>query len=226
MICVNGGSRDVPASVSGDCSYVPVRRANRHKRVDKKISFGQRPRIHPSESRRRQLPAEPVGERASHHQLEITTLEPRHLLGEHGHALTVRAGMRVMSVPQNIRSGPNASYIWRMYGWAWTRAAGGRVSRAVRGQTHAHLQTKSTAESGNREKSPKLAFEPDERSSPVDLESPIPAKCALFTQLRRESRKLKTGLRSAVNSNSQATLVMGSFQTNRNPFQTTQARVG
>jgi hypothetical protein len=26
--------------------------------------------------------------------------------------------MRVMSVPQNIRSGPNASYIWRMYGTA------------------------------------------------------------------------------------------------------------
>src|SRR5216684_2474138 len=42
--------------------------------------------------RRRQLPAEPVGEPASHHQLQVTTLEPRHLLGEHRHALTVRTG--------------------------------------------------------------------------------------------------------------------------------------
>jgi len=43
-----------------------------------------------------------------------------------------------------------------------------------------HLQAKSTAKSANREKSPKLAFEPDETGSPVDLGCRIPAKCAFF----------------------------------------------
>jgi hypothetical protein len=50
-----------------------------------------------------------------------------------------------------------------------------------------HLQAKSTAQSANREKSPKLAFEPDETGSLVDLERRIPAQCAFFTQLMRES---------------------------------------
>jgi len=43
-----------------------------------------------------------------------------------------------------------------------------------------HLLAKSTAKSANREKSPKLAFEPDETGSPVDLGCRIPAKCAFF----------------------------------------------
>jgi hypothetical protein len=46
---------------------------------------------------------------------------------------------------------------------------------------------------------------PDEASSLVDLERRIPAKCAFFAQLMRESRKLKTRWRSRVNSYSRAT---------------------
>src|SRR5271169_6908030 len=38
-----------------------------------------------------QFPADPVADRAAHHQLEIAALEPRHLLGEHRHALLPRA---------------------------------------------------------------------------------------------------------------------------------------
>jgi hypothetical protein len=68
-----------------------------------------------------------------------------------------------------------------------------------------HLQAKSTAQSANRENSSKLAFEPDEIVSPVDLGCRIPAKCALFAQVMRESRKLKTRWRSEWDSNSRAT---------------------
>ena len=42
---------------------------------------------------------------------------------------------------------------------------------------------------------------PDEASSLVNLERRIPAKCAFFAQVMRESRKLKTRWRSEVNSN-------------------------
>jgi len=52
-------------------------------------------------------PAEPVTDGAAHHQLEITPAEPRQLFGEQHHAL--EHGMRVMSVPQNMRAGPKAS---------------------------------------------------------------------------------------------------------------------
>ena len=55
-----------------------------------------------------------------------------------------------------------------------------------------HLQAKSTVEGANREKFARLAFEPDETRSPVDLGCEIPAKCASFVQAKRESRKLKT----------------------------------
>ena len=48
---------------------------------------------------------------------------------------------------------------------------------------------------------------PDETSSLVDLDRRIPAKCAFFTQVMRESRKLKTGWRSGWDSNSRATLL-------------------
>ena len=64
-----------------------------------------------------------------------------------------------------------------------------------------HLQAKSTAQSANREKSPKLAFGPDDTGSPVDLGCRISAKCAFFRQRGRESRKLKTRWRSESNSN-------------------------
>src|SRR4029453_3434090 len=39
----------------------------------------------------RPLPAEPVDDGAAHHPLEVAALQPRQLLGEHRHALTVRA---------------------------------------------------------------------------------------------------------------------------------------
>src|SRR5690348_16327136 len=39
----------------------------------------------------RRVPAEPVADRAAHDQLLIAALQPRQLLGEHRHALTVRA---------------------------------------------------------------------------------------------------------------------------------------
>jgi hypothetical protein len=42
---------------------------------------------------------------------------------------------------------------------------------------------------------------PDEAGSLVDLERRIPAQCAFFAQLMRESRKLKTRWRSGSNSN-------------------------
>ena len=61
-----------------------------------------------------------------------------------------------------------------------------------------HLQAESTAQSANGEKSSKLAFEPDETGSPVDLGCRIPAKCAFFTQLMRESRKPEDSLAEGV----------------------------
>jgi hypothetical protein len=61
-----------------------------------------------------------------------------------------------------------------------------------------HLQAKSTAKSANREKFPKLAFEPDETGSPVDLGCRIPAKCAFFRQRGRESRKPEDSLAERV----------------------------
>jgi len=67
------------------------------------------------------------------------------------------------------------------------------------------LQAKSTAQSANREKSSRLAVNFNDTSSPVDLECEIAAKCVLFTQRSRESRKLKTGWRSELNSNCRAT---------------------
>src|ERR1700730_9768371 len=39
----------------------------------------------------RQFPAEPVADGTAHHQLEVAAFEPRHLLGEHRHALFPRA---------------------------------------------------------------------------------------------------------------------------------------
>src|SRR6516225_7574275 len=39
----------------------------------------------------RQIPAEPVADRAAHHELEVAAFEPRHLFGEHHHALAPRA---------------------------------------------------------------------------------------------------------------------------------------
>ena len=42
---------------------------------------------------------------------------------------------------------------------------------------------------------------PEESTSPVDLGGQIPAKCALSTQLKGESRKLKTGWRRGADSN-------------------------
>jgi hypothetical protein len=53
-------------------------------------------------------------------------------------------------------------------------------------------KAKSTVESTNREKFAKFVFEPDETRSPVDLGCEIPARCASFVQVKRESRKLKT----------------------------------
>jgi hypothetical protein len=49
-----------------------------------------------------------------------------------------------------------------------------KVKRQIR------LQAKSTAKSANREKSSKLAFNPDKTGSPVDLGRRIPAKNAHF----------------------------------------------
>jgi thaumatin family protein len=66
-------------------------------------------------------------------------------------------------------------------------------------------QARSTAKSANRENSPNSRLNPTRASSPVDLECRIPAKCAFFRHRGRESRKLKTRWRSAVDSNSQAT---------------------
>src|SRR5205085_2734419 len=39
----------------------------------------------------RQFPAEPVADRAAHHQFEVAPLQPRHLFCEHRHALLPRA---------------------------------------------------------------------------------------------------------------------------------------
>src|SRR5438445_9463649 len=39
----------------------------------------------------RALPAEPVDDRAAHHAFELPPLQPRQLLGEHRHALPIRA---------------------------------------------------------------------------------------------------------------------------------------
>jgi hypothetical protein len=55
----------------------------------------------------------------------------------------------------------------------------------------AYLQAKSTAQSANREESSELAFGPGATCSRVDLGRRIPAKCAFFGRLKRESRKLK-----------------------------------
>jgi hypothetical protein len=57
-----------------------------------------------------------------------------------------------------------------------------------------HRQAKSTAQSANREKSPKLAFEPDETGSPVDLGYRIPAKCAFFHAERKRTPKTEDSL--------------------------------
>src|SRR5215472_17317730 len=38
------------------------------------------------------LPAEPVADRLSHHELFVATLKPRQLVGEHRHALPIGAG--------------------------------------------------------------------------------------------------------------------------------------
>src|SRR5216683_1685853 len=46
-----------------------------------------------------QVPADPVAKGASHHQLLIAAFEPWQLLGEHRHALPVRAGH-----PRDVRS--------------------------------------------------------------------------------------------------------------------------
>src|SRR6266480_1746558 len=48
-------------------------------------------RILPARPLSRQLPAEPVADRAAHHQLEVAPPQPRHLFGEHRHALLPRA---------------------------------------------------------------------------------------------------------------------------------------
>src|SRR5437764_1766277 len=48
-------------------------------------------RMLPARPLSRQFPAEPVTDRAAHHQLEVAALQPRHLLGEHRHALLPRA---------------------------------------------------------------------------------------------------------------------------------------
>src|SRR5205814_1413613 len=40
----------------------------------------------------RQFPAEPVADRATHHQFEVAALQPWHLFGEHRDALLPRAG--------------------------------------------------------------------------------------------------------------------------------------
>src|SRR5712691_4712070 len=37
------------------------------------------------------LPAEPVDDGAAHHAVEVAALQPRQLLGEHRHALAIRA---------------------------------------------------------------------------------------------------------------------------------------
>ena len=59
---------------------------------------------------------------------------------------------------------------------------------------------------------PKLAFEPDETGSPVDLGYRIPAKCAFFRQRGREPRKLKTRWRREWDSNPRATFAAAGFQ--------------
>ena len=38
--------------------------------------------------------------------------------------------MRVMSVPQHARSGPNASNIWRRYSWMFSTGTAGSSSSA------------------------------------------------------------------------------------------------
>ena len=53
---------------------------------------------------------------------------------------------------------------------------------------------------------------PDEAGSLVDLECRIPAKCAFFTQLIRESQKLKTGWRRGWDSNPRAASAAAGFQ--------------
>jgi len=58
-----------------------------------------------------------------------------------------------------------------------------------------HLQTKSTARVQTERNLPLL--KPDESSSPVDLDGRIPAKCAFWGPLKRESRKTEDSLTPA-----------------------------
>jgi hypothetical protein len=53
---------------------------------------------------------------------------------------------------------------------------------------------------------------PDESSSPVDLECRIPAICAFFGRLTRESQKLKTRWRRGWDSNPRATFAAAVFK--------------
>ena len=58
----------------------------------------------------------------------------------------------------------------------------------------AHVQAKSTVQSANREKSPKLAFEPDKTGSPVDLGRRLPAKMRVFQPERKRIQKTEDWL--------------------------------
>src|SRR5262245_28333967 len=72
-----GGTTGSP-SVQPRSKYASIRLAGSESAIDD-ISGG------------RALPAEPVDDGAAHHPLEVAALQPWQLLGEHRHALTVRA---------------------------------------------------------------------------------------------------------------------------------------
>src|SRR6185503_20916226 len=72
-----GGATGSP-SVQPRSKYASIRLAGSESAIDD-LSGG------------RALPAEPVDDGTAHHPLEIAALQPRQFLGEHRHALTVRA---------------------------------------------------------------------------------------------------------------------------------------
>ncbi len=79
-------------------------------------------------------PADRAAQGFAHDEVEITALEPGQFHGEHRHALPPRGhGIRVMSVPRNIRSGPNASKTRCRCSWKLRNGWRLRRSRPCRG---------------------------------------------------------------------------------------------